>query len=209
MNLGVILPGAVSGLIQSKLGYTRFFIWVIIAALPALIPVAFRSDSRRSADSGVRVGCRGRREIDFGVHAMSHAVADTQVKEAGGKLPPATSELKAIILAAGKEAITADGQPLVLQPLGERSILDCVVQNALQVVPPKDIYVVVGYRKEDVRAALDGKYHYVEQANPLGTGHAVLQAVDKLKDFHGNVLILYGDTPLVSPGIDSRIAESS
>jgi len=37
MNLGVILPGAVSGLIQSKLGYTRFFIWVIIAALPALI----------------------------------------------------------------------------------------------------------------------------------------------------------------------------
>ncbi len=127
---------------------------------------------------------------------MSHAVADTQVKEAGGKLSPATSELKAIILAAGKEAITADGQPLVLQPLGERSILDCVVQNALQVVPPKDIYVVVGYRKEDVRAALDGKYHYVEQANPLGTGHAVLQAVDKLKDFHGNVLILYGDTPL-------------
>ncbi len=130
---------------------------------------------------------------------MSHAVADTQVKEAGGKLPPATSELKAIILAAGKEAITADGQPLVLQPLGERSILDCVVQNALQVVPPKDIYVVVGYRKEDVRAALDGKYHYVEQANPLGTGHAVLQAVDKLKDFHGNVLILYGDTPLFRP----------
>ena len=130
---------------------------------------------------------------------MSHAVADTQVKEAGGKLPPATSELKAIILAAGKEAITADGQPLVLQPLGERSILDCVVQNALQVVPPKDIYVVVGYRKDDVRAALDGKYHYVEQANPLGTGHAVLQAVDKLKDFHGNVLILYGDTPLFRP----------
>ena len=130
---------------------------------------------------------------------MSHAVADTQVKEAAGKLSPGTSELKAIILAAGKEAITSDGQPLVLQPLGERSILDCVVQNALQVVPPKDVYVVVGYRKEDVRAALDGKYHYVEQVNPLGTGHAVLQAVDKLKDFHGNVLILYGDTPLFRP----------
>jgi PAT family beta-lactamase induction signal transducer AmpG len=37
MNLGVILPGAVSGWIQTKLGYTHFFIWVIIAALPALI----------------------------------------------------------------------------------------------------------------------------------------------------------------------------
>ena len=37
MNLGIILPGAVSGWIQSKLGYTHFFIWVIIAALPALV----------------------------------------------------------------------------------------------------------------------------------------------------------------------------
>ena len=131
---------------------------------------------------------------------MSHAVADTQVKEAAGKLSSGTSELKAIILAAGKEAITSDGQPLVLQPLGERSILDCVVQNALQVVPPKDIYVVVGYRQEEVRGVLGkGKYHYVEQVNPLGTGHAVLQAVEKLKGFHGNLLILYGDTPLFRP----------
>lgn len=37
MNLGVILPGALSGWIQGKLGYTRFFIWVIIAGLPALV----------------------------------------------------------------------------------------------------------------------------------------------------------------------------
>jgi PAT family beta-lactamase induction signal transducer AmpG len=37
MNLGVILPGAVSGWIQSKLGYAHFFIWVILAAVPALI----------------------------------------------------------------------------------------------------------------------------------------------------------------------------
>ena len=130
---------------------------------------------------------------------MSQTAMETEVN-AGGKPTPATSELKAIILAAGKEAITADGQPLVLQPLGERSILDCVVQNALQVVSPKDIHVVVGYRQEEVRVALGkGRYHYVEQVNPLGTGHAVLQAVDALKDFHGNVLILYGDTPLFRP----------
>jgi PAT family beta-lactamase induction signal transducer AmpG len=37
MNLGVILPGALSGWIQGKLGYTHFFIWVILSALPALI----------------------------------------------------------------------------------------------------------------------------------------------------------------------------
>jgi PAT family beta-lactamase induction signal transducer AmpG len=37
MNLGVILPGAASGWIQTRLGYTHFFVWVILAALPALI----------------------------------------------------------------------------------------------------------------------------------------------------------------------------
>ncbi len=37
MNLGLIVPGAVSGWIQTRLGYTRFFIWVIVSALPALI----------------------------------------------------------------------------------------------------------------------------------------------------------------------------
>jgi PAT family beta-lactamase induction signal transducer AmpG len=37
MNIGVILPGAASGWIQTRLGYTHFFIWVIIAALPALV----------------------------------------------------------------------------------------------------------------------------------------------------------------------------
>jgi len=42
--------------------------------------------------------------------------------------------LKAVILAAGNQAITANGEPLVLQTLGERSILQCVVQNALEVV---------------------------------------------------------------------------
>jgi MFS transporter, PAT family, beta-lactamase induction signal transducer AmpG len=41
MNLGVILPGAVSGWIQSKLGYAHFFIWVIIAAMPALVMSRF------------------------------------------------------------------------------------------------------------------------------------------------------------------------
>jgi phosphomannomutase/CTP:molybdopterin cytidylyltransferase MocA len=113
--------------------------------------------------------------------------------------PEAHAELKAVILAAGREAITADGRPLVLQTLGERSILQCVVQNALQVVRAGDIYVVVGYRQEDVRSHLGPKFHYAVQEEALGTGHAVLQVTKLLKDFHGNLLILYGDTPLFRP----------
>jgi phosphomannomutase/choline kinase len=111
----------------------------------------------------------------------------------------ANGGLKAVILAAGKEAITADGEPLVLQTLGERSILQCVVENALRVVPPEDIYVVVGYRQDDVYAHLGPKLNYVVQEKPLGTGHAMLQVSKVLRNFPGNLLILYGDTPLFRP----------
>jgi phosphomannomutase/choline kinase len=107
--------------------------------------------------------------------------------------------LKAIILAAGKEAITAEGSPLVLHTLGDRSILECVVQNAMEFVAPEDIYVVVGCRQREIRSRLGERFHYVMQSEVLGTGHAVLQAAEALKDFGGNLLILYGDTPLFRP----------
>jgi len=108
-------------------------------------------------------------------------------------------ELRAVILAAGRESITEDGRPTVLQTLGDRSILDCVLENALQVVLPEDIYVVVGYRQEEVRAHIGPKFSYVLQERPLGTGHAVLQVTSLLGGFRGNLLILYGDTPLFRP----------
>ncbi len=107
------------------------------------------------------------------------------------------SELKAVILAAGKGA--ADVQPMVLQTLGDRKILDYVVQNALQLVSPDDLYIVVGYRQDEIQAHLGTNYHYVVQGEQRGTGHAVLQAYPFLKNFRGNLLILYGDTPLFRP----------
>lgn len=106
--------------------------------------------------------------------------------------------LKAVVLAAGKQVLGKD-QPMVLERLGGRSILDCVIANALQVVSPIDIYVIVGFGHEQVRATLGDKYHYIVQENSLGTGHAVLQACNALKGFDGNLLILYGDTPLFRP----------
>jgi len=113
--------------------------------------------------------------------------------------PAGAAETKAIILAAGNQTLAADGRPLVLQPLGDRTILDCVMENALGVACAGDIYVVVGYRQEEVRAHLGDKVRYVVQEEPLGTGHAALQALPLLRDFHGSLLILYGDTPLFRP----------
>jgi phosphomannomutase/GTP:adenosylcobinamide-phosphate guanylyltransferase len=99
--------------------------------------------------------------------------------------------LKAIVLAAGDS--------ILLQPLGERSVLQCVIQNALENVSPEDIYVVVSSRGDDVRAHLGERYRYVVQESPLGTGDAVRHAVSLLPEFHGDLLILYGDTPLFRP----------
>jgi bifunctional UDP-N-acetylglucosamine pyrophosphorylase/glucosamine-1-phosphate N-acetyltransferase len=107
--------------------------------------------------------------------------------------------LKAVILAAGKEATTADGEPLVLKKLGENTVLQHVVQNARQVVRREDIYVVVGYRGQEVRHHLGPRFHYVEQDKPIGTGDAVKRVCQTIPDFEGNFLILYGDTPLFRP----------
>ena len=41
MNLGLVLPGAISGVIQMKIGYQHFFLWVLISAIPAMILARF------------------------------------------------------------------------------------------------------------------------------------------------------------------------
>ncbi|HEX9115121.1 MAG TPA: NTP transferase domain-containing protein, partial [Anaerolineae bacterium] len=81
----------------------------------------------------------------------------------------------------------------------DRAILDYVIENARQVVSPDDLYVVVGNWQAEVKQHLGSDYHYVVQQEPLGTGHAVLQLYPYLQGFTGNLLILYGDTPLFSP----------
>jgi phosphomannomutase/molybdopterin-guanine dinucleotide biosynthesis protein A len=107
-------------------------------------------------------------------------------------------ELKAVVLAGGKEA--AEGAaPMVLRKLGDRTILDYVLANARQVVSANDLYAVVSDWHDPVRAQLGDECHYVVQPQPLGTGHAVQQLFPTLKDYKGNLLILYGDTPLFRP----------
>ena len=88
---------------------------------------------------------------------------------------------------------------MVLQRLGERTILEYVLANARQLVTAEDLYVVVGPRQDEVRAQLGDQWRYVVQPEPLGTGHAVQQLAPVLKDYRGNLLILYGDTPLFRP----------
>jgi len=113
----------------------------------------------------------------------------------------AARPLKAVILAAGQQPIMGDGVPIVLQTLGDRKIADYVIRNALRLVAPDDLYIVISQPLDEAQRCLWGvdaacPYHYIVQAEQRGTGHAVLQLAPFLKDFDGDLLILYGDTPL-------------
>lgn len=114
-----------------------------------------------------------------------------------GKQPE--EELKVVILAAGKETDTTDVKSILLQNLGNRKVIDYVIQNALQLVPPDDLYIVVGCEEDEMRVHLGPDYQYICQEEQRGTGHAVLQLKPLLQDFDGDLFILYGDTPLFRP----------
>jgi phosphomannomutase/UTP-glucose-1-phosphate uridylyltransferase len=105
-------------------------------------------------------------------------------------------ELKIVILAAGKESEATDIKSILLQNLGDRKVVDYALHNALRLVSPMDLYIVVGYQQEEMRTHLGLDYQYINQDKQRGTGHAVLQLKPLLEDFHGDLLILYGDTPL-------------
>ncbi len=106
------------------------------------------------------------------------------------------SPLSVVILAAGEGKRMKSALPKVLQPLAGRPLLAHVVGTA-RALQPAAIHVVYGHGAEKVREAFAGEsVDWTLQAERLGTGHAVLQAMPKVPDPH-RVLILYGDVPLL------------
>jgi bifunctional UDP-N-acetylglucosamine pyrophosphorylase / glucosamine-1-phosphate N-acetyltransferase len=106
------------------------------------------------------------------------------------------SNLNIVILAAGKGTRMHSNQPKVLHKIGDKPILGHVITCA-KALKPQKIIVVYGFGGEKVREAFAGEdLIWVNQAEQLGTGHAVQQAVSHL-DAEANTLILLGDVPLV------------
>lgn len=106
--------------------------------------------------------------------------------------------MKAIILAAGhNQNLREDAAetPWLLRALGDRAILDYVVDLGRHAVGADNLLIVIDQRGNQVEQHLGDGYRYVEQRQPLGTGHAVLQAHPYLKDHTGSLLILHGDSP--------------
>ncbi|MDE2231750.1 MAG: NTP transferase domain-containing protein [Candidatus Omnitrophica bacterium] len=107
---------------------------------------------------------------------------------------------KAIILAAGKGTRMKSATPKVLHKICGKTILDYVldVTSALRSLKT---YVVVGHGAEKVRGLLGEAVTFVRQDRLLGTADAVNRCAPYLKNFRGTVLVLCGDTPLLSKEI--------
>src|SRR5690348_9013553 len=116
--------------------------------------------------------------------------------------------LDVIVLAAGQGKRMRSDLPKVLHPLAGRPLLAHVL-DAARALEPRRIVVVHGHGGEQVRAAFAGlEVDWVVQAEQLGTAHAVRQALPRLGE-DGEVLILYGDVPLVRPASLKRLVDAA
>jgi bifunctional UDP-N-acetylglucosamine pyrophosphorylase/glucosamine-1-phosphate N-acetyltransferase len=105
-------------------------------------------------------------------------------------------KLAVVILAAGQGKRMKSDLPKVLQPLAGKSLLGHVVSRARS-LNPSSMHVVYGHGGDAVRAALANEnLRWALQAEQLGTGHAVMQAMPNVADDE-LVLVLYGDVPLI------------
>lgn len=113
-----------------------------------------------------------------------------------------TNALEAIILAAGKGTRMESDLPKVCHPVGDRPMV-CAVVDACFDAGCSRVVVVVGYKQELVREALASygdKIEYAVQHEQLGTGHAVVSAMDAFpldQRADTDVFVLCGDGPLI------------
>jgi bifunctional UDP-N-acetylglucosamine pyrophosphorylase/glucosamine-1-phosphate N-acetyltransferase len=113
----------------------------------------------------------------------------------------------AVILAAGKGTRMKSDLHKVLHPIAGRPMLLHLLASVGALEPVHSV-VVVGAGKEQVEAAVSGADAAVVTQEPqLGTAHAVQQAEQALPGFEGDVLILYGDVPLVLGETMARMLE--
>ncbi len=124
----------------------------------------------------------------------------------------ASRPLKIVILAAGQGTRMKSDRPKVLHPVAGRPMLGYVV-DAARASGPERIVIVVGYRAEEVKAYLAGafpevKFVYALQEPQLGTGHALLVARDAIGWDEADLLLLYGDIPLMTRGTLEAVRET-
>jgi bifunctional UDP-N-acetylglucosamine pyrophosphorylase/glucosamine-1-phosphate N-acetyltransferase len=115
------------------------------------------------------------------------------------------SDTAVIVLAAGQGTRMKSRRAKVLHEICGVSMLGHVLRNA-QALSPSRLIVVIGRDADAVRARFEGDgVEFVVQDEQLGTGHAVRVAEPTLGPVSGDVLVLYGDTPLLRPRTFERM----
>lgn len=117
----------------------------------------------------------------------------------------AANDIAVIVLAAGHGTRMKSRKPKVLHPIAGRPMIQHVIA-AVETLEPQEIVVVTGPDMWEVEVACE-PHKIVEQAERLGTGHAALQAKRKIGGFDGDVLVIFGDTPLITPATLSEMIE--
>ncbi len=115
-----------------------------------------------------------------------------------------------IVLAAGQGTRMNSDLPKVLHPLGGVPLVVHAMASGSAVSPEKTV-VIAGHKAELVEPAVlayDPDATIVRQTEQLGTGHAVLQAAGALDGFDGDAIVVFGDTPFVSPETIAKMAKA-
>lgn len=119
-----------------------------------------------------------------------------------------SAPLHVVVLAAGEGKRMKSALPKVLQKIAGRPMLAHAI-DAARALSPQGIHVVYGHGGEQVRAAFadQSDLQWAEQAQQLGTGHAVQQAMPGVPD-DARVLVLYGDVPLITARSLQRLLDA-
>lgn len=107
-------------------------------------------------------------------------------------------QLASVILAAGQGTRMKSNHPKVLHHLLGRPMLRYVI-DAAQAVGSDPVMIVIGFQGEKVMEVIGDGPQYIWQKEQLGTGHALMMAQETLRNLSGDLLVLYGDTPLIKP----------
>ena len=117
--------------------------------------------------------------------------------------------LTIVILAAGLGTRMKSKKAKVLHQAGGQTLIEHVVDAALALVSPERIFVVVGRQAEQVQSAVaGGGVQFVVQPEQLGTGDALRVCRNQVAPLGGDVVVLYGDCPLLSTDTVRRLIES-
>ena len=121
-------------------------------------------------------------------------------------MPDSDGSIAVLVLAAGQGTRMKSKRSKVLHEIAGRPMLDYPVTLA-QALAPEHLVVVIGRDAEQVEATFEGRASFVLQAEQKGTAHAVQTAMPALAGFEGDVLILYGDTPLLRAESVARLID--